>query len=91
MSPFSPSRPEGRSITGGFVYRGDDIVGLDGTYLWSDFVEPELRGWNGVFGGPIRYGVDVPGGSVVAFFEDASGEVYAMSLNGSISRVVAAS
>ena len=81
---------EGRSVTGGFVYRGTDIVGLDGTYLWADFINPELRGWNETWGGPISYGVDVPGGSVASFVQDLDGEVYAISFGGSISKVVAA-
>ena len=65
-------------------------MGLDGTYLWADFINPELRGWNETWGGPISYGVDVPGGSVASFVQDLDGEVYAISFGGSISKVVAA-
>ena len=86
---YETGGPEGRSVTGGFVYRGAGIVGLDGTYLWADFVDPELRGWNETWGGPISYGVAVPGGSVSAFVQDLDGEVYAISLGGSVSQVVA--
>ena len=81
---------EGGSVTGGFVYRGDDIVGLNGTYLWADFKEPELRGFNDEFsGGAIWFGIDVPGGSVTSFVQDLDGEVYAISHGGSVSKVVA--
>ncbi len=81
--------PEGRSITGGYVYRGTEIVGLNGTYLWADFVEPALRGFNDTFGsGPIQYGVDVPGATVASFLEDRTGEIYAISLSGTISKIV---
>ena len=86
---YQTGGPEGRSVTGGFVYRGSEIAGLDGTYLWSDFVTPELRGWNELWGGAISYGVNVPGGSVVSFVQDLDGEIYAMSQNGLISKVVA--
>ncbi|MEM9465634.1 MAG: PQQ-dependent sugar dehydrogenase [Actinomycetota bacterium] len=82
---------EGGSVTGGFVYRGTDIVGLDGTYLWSDWANPELRGWNEMWGGPISFGVDAPGAIVVSFVQDLDGEVYAISLTGVISKVVVAS
>jgi len=86
---YTTNGPEGGSITGGFVYRGSDIVGLNGTYLWADWKEPELRGFNDEFsGGAIWFGVDVPGGSVVSFLQDLDGEVYAISHNGSISKVV---
>lgn len=34
----------GRSITGGFVYRGKDIPALCGTYLYGDFVSRALWG-----------------------------------------------
>jgi glucose/arabinose dehydrogenase len=36
--------PEGYSITGGFVYRGRDIEGLCGTYLYADYVTRRLWG-----------------------------------------------
>lgn len=32
----------GCSITGGFVYRGPSIPGLDGRYLWSDFCSSRI-------------------------------------------------
>ena len=88
---YTTNGSEGGSVTGGFVYRGDDIVGLNGTYLWADYKEPELRGYNDEFsGGAIWFGVDVPGGSVTSFVQDLDGEVYAISHSGRISKVVAA-
>ncbi len=81
--------PEGRSVTGGYVYRGTAIDGLAGTYIWADFLEPALRGFNDTFGsGPINYGVDVPGAAVAGFLEDKNGELYAISRTGTISQIV---
>ena len=81
---------EGRSITGGYVYRGSEIVGLSGTYLWADFFVPTLRGFNDIFGsGPIDFGVAAPGAAVAGFLEDGKGEIYAISLSGTISKIVA--
>ncbi len=80
---------EGYSVTGGYVYRGLEIVGLSGTYLWADYGVPSLRGFNDTFGsGPIDYGVDAPGGAVAGFLEDGVGEVYAISRSGTISKIV---
>ncbi|MDG2093870.1 MAG: PQQ-dependent sugar dehydrogenase [Phycisphaerales bacterium] len=37
-------RTAGGSITGGFVYRGDDIPGLDGAYVFSDYMSGRVWG-----------------------------------------------
>ena len=80
----------GRSVTGGVVYRGDEIPDLDGTYLYTDVYVSGLRGFNDTFGtGPIGYDAEVPGAGGVAFFEDADGEVYVISLfSGTVSKLV---
>lgn len=82
----------GRSVTGGAVYRGDAIEHLAGTYLYTDFYDPDLRGFNDTFGtGPVDYGAVMPGGGAAAFFEDADGEVYVVSMfSGTILQIVAA-
>ena len=85
-----PNPDQGRSVTGGFVYRGSEIAGLGGTYLYTDVYDPDLRGFNDTFGtGPINYDDLVPGGGAVSFFEDGSGEVYVISMfGGTISKIV---
>ncbi len=40
--PHDNSDQGGFSITGGFVYRGSDVAGLAGAYLYADFVRPRL-------------------------------------------------
>ncbi len=81
----------GRSVTGGVVYRGTEIVGLDGTYLYGDFYEDDLRAFNDTFGsGPFGYDTTIPGGGNAMFFEDVDGEVYTISLfSGLIAKLVA--
>ena len=80
----------GRSVTGGVVYRGTEIVGLDGTYLYADFYETDLRAYNDTFGsGPFDYGNVLPGSGTATFFEDANGEVYTISLfTGAVAKLV---
>ena len=81
----------GCSITGGYVYRGKAIPALQGRYLYGDFcsgriwslavkavrgtaAKPRLEPWNVA--------------QLVSFGEDAAGELLAVSLAGTISRLV---
>ena len=81
------------SITGGFVYRGKAIAGLDGAFLFADYCAGRLRaitlGPDGKLGREIDLGVklDAP----VSFTADQHGEPYVLSDNGAISRLVPAS
>jgi hypothetical protein len=40
--PHTTGQQGGFSITGGIVYRGTDVAGLQGQYLYADFVLPRL-------------------------------------------------
>ncbi len=71
----------GRSITGGFVYRGKRLPGLVGAYLYADYVSGRL--W------ALRYDVaakkvvsnhalHTDSKQVISFGEDEMGEVYFM-------------
>ncbi|WP_370328155.1 PQQ-dependent sugar dehydrogenase [Euzebya sp.] len=79
------------SITGGVVYRGQAIEGLDGAYLYSDLCRSSVRAIV-VEGGQVTQaadlGVSVP--SPVGFGVDGEGEVYVMSLEGQVLKVVPA-
>jgi cysteine-rich repeat protein len=78
--------PRGCSITGGNVYRGCRMPDLHGNYFYSDFCGAFIRTFQGVSGGAAQNIVDrtsdvqFTGGdsiaSVVAFGEDARGEIY---------------
>lgn len=83
----------GCSITGGYVYRGEAIPGLDGIYLFGDYCSGLLWGGgqdaNGdwVKSPPIETGL-----SISSFGEDADGNVYVTDINGGgVYRVVAGS
>ena len=80
------------SITGGYVYRGSAISKLEGVYVWSDFCDSKLRGMTVDGNGTptIRRFDDVAGDQITSFGQDGAGELYVLSLGGSISRIEAA-
>jgi glucose/arabinose dehydrogenase len=81
---------QGCSITGGYVYRGNAIPAIQGHYFYSDFCAGFLRSFvyaNGITTDPREWDVGNLG-NVVSFGEDASGELYILSQNGNVYRLV---
>jgi glucose/arabinose dehydrogenase len=86
---------EGRSITGGYVYRGSKYPALAGTYLYADFVKGWLAGLRTTTpsGRPMSKpdtrtlltGVGQPS----SFGVDESGELYLVDYRGSILQISA--
>ncbi len=80
----------GCAVVGGYVYRGSDVRGLWGAYLFSDncsggIAALRLRG--GRLGSERGMGVHVPSPS--SFGEDGNGELYLLSLaDGGVYRLV---
>ena len=86
--------PAGCSITGGYVYRGTRVPGLAGQYLYSDYCTHFVRSFRYSGGQAIdprdwTPQLD-PGGNVSSFGQDARGELYILTLGGTLYRVVAA-
>lgn len=76
------------SITGGYVYRGDRIAPLRGAYLFGDFCDGVVRGLvveDGEVTDTRAFDARVP--ALVSFGEDADGELYVLSLEGTVFRV----
>jgi glucose/arabinose dehydrogenase len=79
------------SITGGFVYRGAALTGVQGTYFFADYCEGVVRSFrfaNNQATNIQDYNLDDVD-SVLSFGEDASGELYLLSSNGRVYRFVA--
>jgi glucose/arabinose dehydrogenase len=80
------------AVTGGYVYRGSAIPDLRGSYVFGDFCQGTLMALR-YEGGKVTMvrslGVSVE--ELSSFGEDARGELYALSLAGSIYRIVPAS
>ncbi|MCY3561874.1 MAG: PQQ-dependent sugar dehydrogenase [bacterium] len=68
------------SVTGGYVYRGSRLPGLGGVYLYSDFCDGTLWGYNAASGAhPIPLAAGAPPGSVLSFGQGPDGEIYALA------------
>jgi len=80
------SHSQGCSITGGYVYRGRSIVSAHGRYFYGDYCNGtiwSLRTSKGkLTSGPRRESFTV--GNLSSFGEDAAGELYATSTDGTV-------
>ena len=80
------ARVDGQSVTGGYVYRGSSIPALEGVYVYGDYASGTI--WGLVADG-VSPATSTELGSVsslASFGEDEDGELYAVSLSGSIWR-----
>ena len=83
----------GCSITGGYVYRGSALPELAGRYLYSDYCGGYLKSFLAPGGGASSVSEardwNITGaGQVVSFGRDGAGELYIVSANGRIYRIV---
>ena len=68
------------SVTGGYVYRGAQLPGLTGVYLYSDFCDGTLWGYSDTAGAhPIPLAVGGPPRSVLSFGRGPDGEIYVLT------------
>jgi glucose/arabinose dehydrogenase len=83
---------DGCSVTGGIVYRGPAIPQLAGTYFYSDYCSDWVRSFR-YAGGQATERTEwptlSPGSGVLSFGEDTAGELYILSANGGVFRIVA--
>jgi hypothetical protein len=82
---------QGCSITGGHVYRGSAIPALQGMYFFADYCQGwvrSLRYSGGVATEVTEWPTLRPGGLVMSFGEDAVGEVYVMTANGGVFKII---
>lgn len=89
-----PDAVTGLSITGGFVYRGEEIPEIAGTYFYADWVSQWVRGfefvdgqvtddrdWTEDLGGPV--------GSITSFGVDGHGELFVTTYEGAVYKFTA--
>lgn len=82
-----PHTGEACSVTGGYVYRGEQFPELDGVYVYGDYCVGEIRGLlarNGAVLDDRSLGAAVPANSLVSFGQGTDGELYALSADGAL-------
>jgi glucose/arabinose dehydrogenase len=78
------------AVVGGYVYRGTQIRGLQGAYLYGDVCDGRIRALARAGGRGLRHRdlrLRLPG--LVSFAEDRAGELYVLSLAGGVYRLAA--
>ncbi len=79
---------EGCSVTGGFVYRGKAVASLRGRYIYGDFCSGTIWTLRVVRGEATQVRREtIVVDELSSFGEDAAGELYAVSLGGTIQRL----
>jgi glucose/arabinose dehydrogenase len=84
----------GCSVSGGYVYRGPAIPALQGTYFYADYCNGWVRSFrvqDGVMVEPTDWPTLQSGGHVTSFGEDAVGELYLLTQQGGVFKIVPAS
>ena len=77
---YEYGRSDGRSISGGYVYRGSAIPALYGTYLLADFCSGEIFGLVG--NQPtVLLDTDL---SIASFAETVAGELFVVDIGGGV-------
>jgi glucose/arabinose dehydrogenase len=78
------------SITGGYVYRGNDIPALQGAYLFADYCDGKIHGLVRPDNGSVTVtDLRLAAGGLSSFGEDADSEVYVLSAQNGVQRIEA--
>ena len=82
---------DGCAVVSGYVYRGAAIPALQGTYFYADYCRGWVRSFR-VSGSVVTQETDwpalQPGGQVTSFGEDAAGELYLLTQQGGVFKIV---
>lgn len=79
--------PTGKSVTGGYVYRGDAHPEMRGVYFYGDFVSGRVWGLALTADGPRTRELAVSDMAISSFGEDDYGELYVTDFQGGVYRV----
>jgi glucose/arabinose dehydrogenase len=95
-APNRQRRDDGKSITGGYVYRGNALPDLRGVYVYGDFDTGRIWGCRVDDQGKLQANAELidvrrnPRLAIASFGEDPAGELYILAFDGRIHRLVPA-
>jgi glucose/arabinose dehydrogenase len=84
------NNPCAASVTGGYVYRGTAIPVIQGTYFYADFCAGFVRSFRFNNGSALEQ-TEWPllaAPSITSFGQDGIGELYVLTMGGTVSRIV---
>ncbi len=84
---FEYPRSEGTSVTGGYVYRGPNVPGIYGKYIYGDYVSRKI--WAITYDGinpPTNQLLLTAPGAITSFGVDMNNELYVVSFDSKIYR-----
>ncbi|MCP4224604.1 MAG: PQQ-dependent sugar dehydrogenase [Actinomycetia bacterium] len=91
VAPLYAYRHDGGrcSVTGGYVYRGEQVAALDGVYLYSDYCSGGITGLQAGVDGLVvaDLQLDEEPDAVIGFGQGPDGEVYVLEQGGMVSRI----
>tara|TARA_Y100000590_G_scaffold6558_1_gene8532 strand:- start:1707 stop:2942 length:1236 start_codon:yes stop_codon:yes gene_type:complete len=94
---FSETDVEGCSVTGGYVYRGQKIKGMQGQYIFGDYCSGNIWTLKVVNGKAINFRnrtdeINIGNGEfttyISSFGQDSDGELYIIDYNGGIYKLI---
>ena len=84
---------DGCAIIGGYVYRGTAIPALQGHYFYADLCQDWVRSFRVQEGAPVEeadWPALSPGVGITSFGEDVAGELYILTIDGRVLKIVPA-
>jgi glucose/arabinose dehydrogenase len=82
-------RAAGKSVTGGYVYRGDSYPALEGVYVYGDFSSGRIWGLRRSGDAVENVLLAETGLPIASFGEDSDGELYVVDFGGEVFKVTA--
>lgn len=88
---YSDSPVSSNAVTGGAVYRGSALPGLEGFYIYTDFFHGPFFAFDADVANAPAQALSVSETHISAFGQGRDGEVYAVDLDGTIWKLVPSS